>query len=91
MGSVFRPKDFKSGYKKVIDNSLKDLRPDTIKDDVYKLLNEWEGQISKEKLMEIIGPERMEKLLNEIKNRDDLTENEKEDLKSMFKDSLTFD
>jgi hypothetical protein len=91
MGSVFRPKDFRSGYKKVIDNSLKDLRPDTTKDDVYKLLNEWKGQISKEKLMKIMGPERMEKLLNEIKNQDDLTENEKEDLKSMFKDSLTFD
>ena len=90
MGSVFRPKDFRSGYNKVIDNSLKDLRPDT-KDDVYKLLNEWEGQTSKEKLMKIIGPERMEKLLNEIKNRDNLTENEKEDLKNMFKDSLTFD
>ena len=90
MGSVFSPKDFRSGYKKVIDNSLKDLRPDT-KDDVYKLLNEWEGQTSKEKLMKIIGPERMEKLLNEIKNRDNLTENEKEDLKNIFKDSLTFD
>ncbi|MGE0243694.1 MAG: hypothetical protein AB7P56_07175 [Nitrososphaeraceae archaeon] len=90
MGSVFRPKDFRSGYKKVIDNYLKDLSPDT-KDDVYRLLNEWEGQTSKEKLMKIIGPERMEILLNEIKNLDNLTENEKEDLKNIFKDSLTFD
>ena len=90
MGSVFRPKDFGSGYKKVIDNSLKDLRPDT-KDDIYKLLNEWEDQTSKEKLMKIIGSERMEKLLNEIKNQDNLTENEKEDLKNIFKDSVTFD
>ena len=90
MGSVFRPKDFRSGYKKVIDNSLKDLRPDT-KDDVFKLLNEWEGQTSKEKLMKIIGPERTEILLNEIINLDNLTENEKEDLKNIFKDSLTFD
>jgi len=90
MGSVFSPKDFRSGYKKVIDNSLKDLHPDT-KDDVYKLLNEWEGQTSKGKLMKIIGSERMEKLLNEIKIKDNLTENEKEDLKNMFKDSLTFD
>jgi hypothetical protein len=90
MGSVFRPKDFRSGYKKVIDSSLKDLRPDT-KDDVFKLLNEWEGQTSKEKLMKIIGAERMKILINEIKNLDDLTENEKEDLKNIFKDSLTFD
>jgi hypothetical protein len=90
MGSVFRPKDFRSGYKKVIDNSLKDLSPDT-KDNVDKLLNEWEGQTSKEKLMKIIGSEKMEKLLNDIENQGNLTENEKEDLKNMLKDSLTFD
>ena len=76
MGSVFRPKDFGSGYKKVIDNSLKDLRPDT-KDNVYKLLNGLEDPSSKEKLMKIIGPEQMEKLLNKIKTRDELNENEK--------------
>jgi hypothetical protein len=90
MGSVFRPKDFGSGYKKVIDNSLKDLRPDT-KDNVYKLLNGLEDPSSKEKLLKIIGPEQMEKLLNKIKTRDELNENEKEDLKNIFKDSLTFD
>ena len=90
MGSVFRPKDFGSGYKKVIDNSLKDLHPDT-KDDVYKLLNELEDPFSKEKLMKIIGPEQMEKLVNKIKCLDELTESEKEDLKNIFKDSLTFD
>jgi hypothetical protein len=90
MGSVFRPKDFGSGYKKVIDNSLKDLRPDT-KDNVYKLLNEFEDPSSKEKLMKIIGPERMEKLLNKIKSLDELTETEKEDLNKIFKDSVTFD
>ena len=90
MGAVFRAKDFGRNYKKIIDNSMKDLEPDA-KDDVYKLLNEWEGQTSKEKLMKIIGPERMEKLLNEIENRDNLNENEKEDLKNIFKDSLTFD
>ncbi|HEX7258943.1 MAG TPA: hypothetical protein VF242_12875, partial [Nitrososphaeraceae archaeon] len=67
-----------------------DLRPDT-KDVVYKLLNQLEDPLSKEKLMKIIGPEQMEKLLNKIKNRDELNENEKEDLKNIFKDSLTFD
>jgi hypothetical protein len=90
MGSVFRPKDFGSGYKKVIDNSLKDIRPD-IKDNVYKLLNESKDPLTKEKLLEIIGPEQMEKLLNDIKNIDNLNENEKEDVRNIFKDSLTFD
>jgi hypothetical protein len=91
MGAVFRPKDFGSSYKKLIDNSMKDLRPDT-KDDVYKLLNEWEGTSSEEKLKKIIGPERIEKLLSEVrKNLRTLNEKEKEDLKNIFKDSLTFD
>ena len=90
MGAVFRAKDFGSNYKKIIDNSMKDLHPDT-KDDVYKFLNEVEDPFLQEKLMKIIGPEQMEKLLNKIKNRDELNENEKEDLKNIFKDSLTFD
>ena len=91
MGSVFRPKDFRSDYKKMIDNSMKDLRPEA-KEDVLKLLNEWEGTSSEEKLMKIIGPERMDKLLNEVqKNIGTLNENEKKDLKNIFKDSLTFD
>jgi len=91
MGAVFRAKDFGSNYKKIIDNSMKDLHPDT-KDDVYKLLNTWEGISSEEKLIKIIGPERMEKLLKEVrKNSSTLNENEKEDVKNIFKDSLTFD
>jgi ElaB/YqjD/DUF883 family membrane-anchored ribosome-binding protein len=91
MGAVFRAKDFGSNYKKIIDNSMKDLQPDA-KDDVYKLLNTWEGTSSEEKLRKIIGPERMEKLLKEVrKNLATLNENEKEDLKNIFKDSLTFD
>ena len=91
MGAVFRAKDFGSNYKKIIDNSMKDLQPDA-KDDVYKLLNTWEGKSSEEKLLKIIGPERVEKLLSEVrKNLDTLNENEKEDLKNIFKDSFTFD
>ena len=91
MGAVFRAKDFGSNYKKIIDNSMKDLQPDA-KDDVYKLLSTWEGTSSEEKLRNIIGPERMEKLLKEVrKNLDTLNDNEKEDLKNIFKDSLTFD
>ena len=91
MGAVFRAKDFASNYKKIIDNSMKDLHPDT-KDDVFKLLNTWEGTGSEEKLRKIIGPERMEKLLKEVKKKSStLNEAEKEDVKNIFKDSLTFD
>ena len=91
MGSVFRAKDIGSGYKKIIDNSMKDLHPDT-KDEVYKLLNTWQETSSEEKLRRIIGPERMENLFNEIrKNIATLNENETKDIKNIFKDSLTFD
>lgn len=91
MGSVFRAKDLGSGYKKIIDNSMKDLHPDT-KDEVYKLLNTWQETSSEEKLRRIIGPERMENLFNEIrKNIATLNENETKDIKNIFKDSLTFD
>jgi hypothetical protein len=91
MGSVFRTKDFQTDFKMMIDNSMKDLSPEG-KEDVLKLLNEWEGTSSEEKLMKIIGPDRMEKLLNEVrKNISTLNENEKKDLKNIFKDSLTFD
>ncbi len=91
MGSVFRPKDFGRDYKKIIENSMKDLQPD-IKDDVQNLMNTWEGTRSEEKLVKLIGPDRMEKLLTELrKNVGTLNKNEKEDLKNIFKDSLTFD
>ena len=91
MGSVFRPKDFGRDYKKIIENLMKDLQPD-IKDDVQNLMNTWEGTRSEEKLVKLIGPDRMEKLLIELrKNVGTLNKNEKEDLKNIFKDSLTFD
>ena len=91
MGSVFRAKDFGRDYKKIIENSMKDLQPD-IKDDVQNLMNTWEGTISEEKLVKLIGPDKIEKLFTELgKNIDTLNENEKKDLKNIFKDSLTFD
>lgn len=37
MGAVFRPKDLGKGYRKVIENAIKDLHPDT-KDTVIRLL-----------------------------------------------------
>jgi hypothetical protein len=54
MGAVFRPKDLYRSQRKVIDNALKDLSPDT-KDNVIKLLDSWEGKNSEEKLKDIVG------------------------------------
>jgi hypothetical protein len=53
MGAVFRPKDLGRGYKKIIENAIKDLSPDT-KDSVIKVFESWEGINSKERLKEIL-------------------------------------
>lgn len=53
MGAVFRPKDLGKGYRKVIENAIKDLHPDT-KDAVIRLLLS-EDMHSEEKLKGILG------------------------------------
>jgi hypothetical protein len=41
MGAVFRPTDLGRGNRKIIENAIKDLSPDT-RDNVSKLLDSWE-------------------------------------------------
>ena len=94
MGAVFRPKDLNRGYKRFIENAIKDLSPDT-KDSVIKLFDNWEttGSVPVQKLRDILGPSKAERLLAKIKeNKDvDLTDEDRKALKDIFKDSLTFD
>jgi hypothetical protein len=77
MGAVFRPKDLgRSGYRKVIENSIRDLHPDT-KDSVIRLLDSWEGTRSEERLKEILGYDKAQDLLKSLnakkeEERDDL-------------------
>jgi len=91
MGAVFRSKDIGRGYKKIIENSIKDLSPDT-KDSVIELFD-WEGISSIQKLKEIMGPDKAEQLLKQIRtNKEDyLTDEERDALKDILKESLTFD
>ncbi|MFN2435166.1 MAG: hypothetical protein ABR515_07305 [Nitrososphaeraceae archaeon] len=92
MGAVFRPKDLGQGYKKIIENAIKDLSPDT-KDNVIKVFESWEGINSKEGLKEILGPDKAEQLLKKIstKKESDLTDEDRKVLSDILKDSLTFD
>jgi hypothetical protein len=92
MGAVFRSKDIGRGYKKIIENSIKDLSPDT-KDSVIQLFASWEGISSIQKLKEIMGPDKAEQLLKQIRtNKEDyLTDEERDALKDILKESLTFD
>jgi hypothetical protein len=77
MGAVFRPKDLgRSGYRKVIENSMRDLHPNT-KDSVIRLLDSWEGTRSEERLKEILGYDKAQDLLKSLnakkeEERDDL-------------------
>jgi hypothetical protein len=76
MGAVFRPKDLGRANRRVIENALKDLSPDT-KDSVIKLLNSWEGKTSGSKLKQILGQSEAEELLRNITNDVSLSEDER--------------
>jgi hypothetical protein len=90
MGTVFRPKGFGRENRKIIENAIKDFSPN-IKDNVIKLLNSWEGRRSASKLREIIGQNKSEEILRNISDDINLSEDERTRLRSMFRESLTFD
>jgi hypothetical protein len=92
MGAVFRSKDLGKGYKKIVEGAIKDLSPDT-RDSMIKLLDNWEDTGSLQKLKEILGASKAQRLLEKIKeNKDvDLTDEDRKELKDILKDSLTFD
>jgi DNA-directed RNA polymerase subunit F len=92
MGAVFRPKDLGMGYKKIIENAIKDLSPDT-KDNVIELFKSWDDTSSKEKLKDIMGPDKAEQLLKKISTKKEtgLTDEDRKVLSDILKDSLTFD
>jgi DNA-directed RNA polymerase subunit F len=92
MGSVFRPKDLGKGYRKIIENEIKDLSPET-RANVIELFDSWQDTSSVQKLKEILGPSKAEQVLRNIRadKGDDLTDEERKALKDILKDSLTFD
>jgi hypothetical protein len=92
MGAVFRPKDLGKGYKKIIENAIWDLNPDT-RDNVIELFDSWQDSSSVQKLKEILGPTKAEQVLKNIRadKGTDLTDEERRGLKGILKDSLTFD
>ena len=92
MGAVFRPKDLGKGYRKIIENEIKDLSPET-RDNVIELFDSWQDTSSVQKLKEILGPRKAEQVLKNIRadKRADLTDEERRALEDILKDSLTFD
>ncbi|MFL6409784.1 MAG: hypothetical protein ACJ71K_00885 [Nitrososphaeraceae archaeon] len=94
MGAVFRSKDLPAGWRKRARESIKDLSPDT-KDSVLKIIDSWEGTKSEGKLKEILGHDKAESLMKKItrttKSKSTLTSDQQNQVKDMFRDSLTFD
>jgi hypothetical protein len=94
MGAVFRSKDLPAGWRKRARESIKELSPDT-KDSVIKIIDSWEGTKSEEKLKELLGHDKAESLMNKItrttKSKSTLTYDQQNQVKDMFRDSLTFD
>jgi hypothetical protein len=91
MGNKFRTKNITNQYRKIIEDSMKDLSPD-IKDEILKLFDSWEGKNSAIKLEAILGKERLTSLISNISNNtESLNEEDEKNLKYLFKESLTFD
>ena len=93
MGAVFRPKDLPAGWRKMAQESIRDFSPDT-KDNVLKIIDSWEGTKSEEKLKELLGHDTAESLMKITKtttSKSTLTYDQQNQVKDMFRESLTFD
>ncbi|MGC1135303.1 MAG: hypothetical protein WA941_20915 [Nitrososphaeraceae archaeon] len=92
MGAVFDAEDVAKNNRKIFKNAVKDLRPET-KARIVKILNSWNGRASEKELEEMLGNQRANKLreLVDISTTDDLTSNEVDNLRRLFKESVTFD
>ncbi|MFL6470747.1 MAG: hypothetical protein ACJ71H_07840 [Nitrososphaeraceae archaeon] len=83
------------GWRKRVQESIKDFSPDT-KDSVIRIMDSWEGTKSEEKLKEILGHDKAESLMKKItrrttKSKTTLTYDQQNEVKDMFRESLTFD
>ena len=96
MGAVFRPKDLSGTWRKRVQESIKDLSPDT-KDSVLRVIDSWEGTKSEEKLKELLGHDKAERMMKNItrtaksKNKAALISDQQNQVNDMFRESLTFD
>lgn len=92
VGAVFDAEDVAKNNRKIFKNAVKDLRPET-KARIVKILNSWNGRASEKELEEILGNQRANELreLVDISTTGELTSNEADNLRRLFKESVTFD
>ena len=91
MGAVSDPEDLAKNRRKVVQNALKDLHPET-KERIVKIFETWKGRTSEKELEDILGGKRAQKFRKLVDNStDELSSNEVDDLRRLFRESVTFD
>lgn len=91
MGAVFDPEDVARNRRKMFQNAMKDLRPET-KDRIIKIFDSWKGRASEEELEELLGGQRTKKFRELVENSsDELSSDEVDNLRRLFRESVTFD
>lgn len=91
MGAVFDSEDVAKNRRKIFQNALKDLHPET-KKRIVKIFETWKGRVSEKELEEILGGKSVKKLRDLVdKSDDDLSSNEVDNLRRLFRESITFD
>ena len=91
MGAVFDAEDVAKNNRKIFKNAAKDLRPET-KARIEKILSPWNGRASEKELEEILGNQRANRLRKLVDtSTGELTSNEVDNLRRLFKESVTFD
>jgi len=91
LGAVFDSEDVAKDRRKIFKNALKDLHPET-KERIVKIFETWKGRASEKELEEILGGKSAKKLRDLVDESDDeLSSNEVDNLRKLFKESVTFD
>ena len=94
MGAVFDPDDVAKDHRRIIQNAVKDLSPET-KERIVKIFESWKGRASEKELEEILGGQKAKKFRelvdNPVKAADELSSNQVNTLRRMFRESFTFD
>jgi hypothetical protein len=91
LGAVFDPEDVAKNRRKIFQNAMKDMRPET-KDRIIKIFGDWKGRASEKELEELLGGQRTKKFRELVDNSsDELSSDEVENLRRLFRESLTFD
>ena len=91
MGAVSDSEDLAKNRRKVFQNALKDLHPET-KERIVKIFETWKGRTSEKELEDILGGKRAQKFRKLVdSSTDELSSNEMDELRRLFKESVTFD